>query len=331
MKAYDFGSINGQGVTRFRMEHPSGVHADVLDMGCTIHSLSMPDGGGKLRDMVQGLASPEAYRASGSHMGAVCGRFANRIAGARFSLGDEEHRLIANDGANCLHGGTDEFSYSVWHAETEGERLRFSLVSPCGAGGFPGELAITVLYELIDGPGLRITYEATATAPTVFSPTNHAYFALDDAADVSQTELFIGASSYIEVSPSLIPTGRILPVHGTAFDFSRAKALGAEMPPMGYDHCFALDGGGLRRAARARSPISGASLSVLTDRPGLQLYTANFLDEPMGKGGAHYRPRSSFCLETEAFPDAPNHENFPSAALLPGEAFHSVTAYMFGE
>jgi len=330
IRSFDFGhTARGERVTRFRLQNADGAYADVLDFGCTVQALCVRDRTGGLRDVVAGFDAVSGYEQSASYMGAVCGRVANRIAGARFTLAGREYRLIDNDGGNCLHGGGRGFSFGVWDARTDGDRLRLSRVSPDGEYGFPGTMQVELIYAFTDGGALEMTYTARSDQPTLYNPTNHCYFALDDEPDVSETLLWLAGERYIETDAALIPTGNILDVAGTPLDFTREKPVGRDIgqTPMGYDHCFLVDGEGMRLAARVRSERTGLLLEVWTDRPAIQLYTANFLNEKNGKGAKTYGKRSSFCLETETCPDAIHHPAFPRMTLSPGEEFVSRTAY----
>ena len=333
IKSFDFGTTrDGARVTRFRLGNARGEYADVLDFGCTVQSLRVRDGRSGLREVTAGFEDVSGYENSKSYMGAVCGRVANRIGGARFTLAGREHALIGDDGGSCLHGGGPAFSFGVWDAEPDGNSLRLSRISPAREYGFPGELRAQLTYELTDDGALWMTYRAKTDAPTLYNPTNHCYFTLDDAATVDDVLLWIDSGAYLETDAALIPTGRIIPAAGTPLDFTAEKPVGRDIAatPMGYDHCLLLGGGGMRLAARARSARSGVTLEVWTDRPAIQLYTGNFLDEPRGRGGKPYKKRSAFCLETQTCPDAIHHAHFPQATLLPGEEFASGSAYKFG-
>lgn len=332
IQAYDFGkTAEGARVTRFRLTNAEGAWADILDFGCTVQSLCVRERSGRLRDVVTGFDSVAGYESSASYMGAICGRVANRIAGARFVLDGREHRLIANDGENCLHGGGRAFSFGVWDAEIAGDSLRLSRVSPDGEYGFSGTLFAELIYRFTDEGALEMTYAATSDKPTPYNPTNHCYFALDSAPDVSDTRLRIDSARYLETDAALIPTGKILPVAGTPYDFIREKPIGRDIAatPGGYDTCFLVRGTGMRTAARAYSRASGIVLEVSTDMPAIQLYTANTLGERHGKDNKAYGRRSAFCLETEFCPDAVHHPAFSSGIVRPGERFTSRTVYAF--
>lgn len=332
IQAHDFGRTkDGARVTRFRLTNAQGAHVDVLDLGGTVQSLYVPQRGGALFEAVTGFDDPAGYEGSASYMGATCGRVANRIAGARFFLNGREHILPANDGPNTLHGGGRAFSFGLWEAEIDGARLCLFRTSPDGESGFPGTLRAGVAYEFTDDNALCMTFTGACDAPTLYNPCNHCYFHLDDAPDVSQTLLWIGADAYLEVDGALIPTGNILPVADTPLDFTREKPIGRDIAATraGYDHCWMLSGAGMRLVSRARSGQTGVALAVYTDRPALQFYSGNFLDEPRGRGGRSYGRRGAFCLETQTCPDAVHHPHFPSALLLPGEEFVSRSAYAF--
>lgn len=331
IRAYDFGfTLGGARVTRFRLTNARGAYADILDMGGTVQSLCVPARAG-LRETILGFDEAASYENSPSYMGATCARAANRIAGARFALGGAEYALVANDGPNSLHGGGPAFSFGVWEAECDGDRLHLARTSPHGEYGYPGTLRAGLAYELTDDNALVMTFTATTDRPTLYNPCNHCYFRLDDEADVMNTLLWIDSEAYLETDASLIPTGTISKVSGTALDFTKEKPIGRDIGalPWGYDHCLLLNGRGMRRVARVRSERTGFLLEVHTDRPALQLYTANFLNEPRGRGGRAYGKHSAFCLETESCPDAVHHPHFPGAVLMPGETFVSRSAYVF--
>ncbi|HWQ57539.1 MAG TPA: aldose epimerase family protein [Clostridia bacterium] len=332
IKAYDFGKTrDGRRVTRFRLENAKGAYADVLDFGCTVQSLCAFDGNGALRETTAGFDDVAGYEGSSAYMGAMCGRVANRIGGARFALAGGEYALVANDNGNSLHGGGPGFSFGIWDAEIDGNALRFARTSPDGEYGYPGTLRAELTYEYADDGALWMTYRASTDRPTLYNPTNHCYFTLDDASTVDDIRLWIDAGAYLETDSALIPTGTIIPAAGTPLDFAAEKPIGRDIgqTPMGYDHCLLLRDGGMRLAARARSELSGLTLEVWTDRPAIQLYTGNFLSEPHGRGGRPYGKRAAFCLETQTCPDAVHHAQFPQATLLPGEEFFSRSAYVF--
>ena len=305
----------------------------LLTLGAAIRSLTAPDAAGRPGAVHLSLPDGASYadRSRNPHLGASIGRYANRIAGARFTLDGREHELVANDGPNQLHGGPDGFDRHVWDLlDADGDErggtavLRFS--SPDGDEGFPGAVTATAAYEL-DGDVLRISYTATTDAPTVVNLTNHGYWNLDGAPTVDAHHLTIAADRYLPVDTAGIPTAGLVPVDGTPFDLRRRTALGPAMAahPPGFDHCFEVAGpvGTLRRAAVLDAPASGRWMSVLTDQPGVQLYTGNGLGPP-------FRPHGSVSLETQRFPDTPNRPELGSAVLRPDEPYGSVTELRFG-
>lgn len=311
---------------------------EIITYGAALRALSVPDREGRPTDVVLGFDRLEDYIVHDAHFGGTIGRFANRIAGGRFTLNGAEYALPVNDGAHHLHGGPDGFDRRVWTVERlEQNTVTLRLVSPDGEMGYPGAMEARVTYTLRDG-ALAIRYDAVSDRDTLCSLTNHAYFNLDghDSGDVLRQNLWLCASRYTPSDASLIPTGEIAPVADTPMDFTQPAALGARIgaafEPLrfagGYDHNYIVDA---PLCARAWSNQSGICLTVTTDRPGVQLYTGNFLgNTPAGKGGARYPKRGGFCLETQAFPDAPNHADFPSALLRAGERFESTTVYAFG-
>ncbi len=328
-----------QTVTAHRLENAAGWSVDLLDLGATVQALRVPDREGRLADVVLGFDDPEAYRGRHPYFGSFVGRFANRIGGASFLLQGRRVELVPNERGNQLHGGPEGFHARVFAVEPaqdpDGPALRFAWTSPDGDQGYPGELEVAVTYTLLPD-GLRMRVEATTDAPTLFNPTQHAYFNLAGAGDVREHELWIDADAITPVDEALIPTGELRPVAGTVFDFRTPRRIGERLdaPELaatrGYDHNYALRGEGLRRVARLREPGSGRVLEVETDRPGLQLYTGGGLHgRIVGKGGRKIARHGGVCLETQLWPDAPNQPSFPSALLEPGERFRSVTIFRF--
>lgn len=310
----------------------AGLRAEISELGGTVTRLWVPDREGRTADVVLGFDDLAAYLEPQPYLGALIGRYANRIGGARFALDGVVHRLVANEGPHQLHGGAGGFHAALWKASTEGPVLVLSLRSPAGDQGFPGALDVTVRYAITDDAGLRIDYRATSDAPTVVNLTHHGYFNLagHDAGDVRSHRLAIRAERFTPVGPDRIPTGELAAVGGTTLDFRREATIGARGGA--FDHNFVLDdpGTGVRLVARASEPVSGRVMEVLTDQPGLQLFTAGGFDGSLvGKGGARYGRFAGLCLETQHFPDAPNQPAFPSTVLRPGEAFTSTTIYRF--
>ena len=328
---------------RHRLE-ASGLRADILTLGGVIERLEVPDREGRFANVALGLPTPDGYAAQGPYFGALIGRYANRIARGRFALDGREYRLANNNGLNSLHGGARGFDKRIWDVVTADRRsLEISLVSPDGEEGYPGMLRVRVIYSVEEEGTLRIDYAAETDAATVVNLTNHSYWNLagEGSGTILGHELEISADSFTPVDSTLIPTGEILPVEGTPFDFRAPTPIGARIradhPQLrigqGYDHNWVLRGGaeaGVRRAARLREPASGRVLEVLTDQPGLQFYSGNLLDGTLaGPGGRLYRSGDGVALETQHFPDSPNRPGFPSTVLRPGEVFRSTTRLRF--
>ena len=315
----------------------------IITFGGALQSLRVPDRTGKPVDVLLGFDTLEPYRTHDKFLGALVGRYANRIGGAGFTLNGRTYSLAANDnGVNHLHGGPAGFHQRVWTPEDAGEdHLTLSLFSPDGEEGYPGNLTVRVAYTLT-GEGLTIRYQASSDGDTICNLTNHAYFNLSghDSGPVLDQSVQLLADRYTPTGPLSIPTGEIAPVEGTPMDLRRIAPIGARIGESfsqllqagGYDHNWIPNGrpGTLRPIARAASAATGISMEVLSTLPGVQFYTGNYLDGcPAGKGGAPYASRWGFCLETQFYPDSPNHENFPSCVLRAGEAFDHTAAFRF--
>lgn len=315
----------------------------IITFGGSLRSLRVPDRNGKSVDVLLGFDTLEAYRTHGKSLGALIGRFANRIGGARFTLNGTTYSLASNDhGVNHIHGGVLGYNQRVWTAEAVTDAsLTLSLFSPDGEEGYPGNLKVRVTYTLTE-EGLTIAYEAECDKDTVCNLTNHAYFNLSghDSGPVLDQTIQLLADRYTPSDAGSIPTGEIAAVDGTPMDLRQPTPIGAHIgeafPQLlqagGYDHNWVVNGdpGSLRPIARAFSPATGISMETLSTLPGVQFYTANFLTGcPAGKGGVTYDRRWGFCLETQFFPDSPNHENFPSCVLRAGKPFQSTTAFRF--
>jgi aldose 1-epimerase len=338
-----FGRLaDGTAVEIYTLKNASGLEARIMTYGAILVSLKVPDRNGVLADINLGFDSLPGYLGTHPYFGAVIGRYGNRIAKARFTLDGVEYRLPANNNGNTLHGGNKGFDKVVWQAgpvkTAHGTGVKLTYLSKDGEEGFPGNLAVTVVYTLTDANELEIRYEATTDKKTPVNLTNHAYWNLkgegrgDVLGHVLQIEA--GAITAVDSAANLIPTGEIVPAAGTPFDFTTPHAIGERIARVegGYDHNFVLKSGGgtLALAARVEEPESGRVLEIWTDQPGLQLYTGNFLDGTVvGKGGHAYGRHFAFCLETQHFPDSPNHPNFPSTILEPGQTFRSVTVHKF--
>ena len=343
-----FGAMpDGQVVERFTIVSPSGVSIAVLSYGGVIQSILLPDRRGELADVALGYDTLEEYRADRSYFGALVGRYANRIRGARFSLDGREYVLAANADGNQLHGGIRAFDKVVWSVEPmelHGDpALRLVHVSPDGDEGYPGTVQVEVVYAFTRDDALEVSYRAMTDAPTPINLTQHSYFNLAGAGagDILGHELELAASRFTPVDAALIPTGELRRVAGTPFDFSTPERIGAriDVPDEqlrlagGYDHNFVIDRAAsseLVLAARLTHRESGRGVDVHTTQPAIQFYSGNFLDGSVrGKGGVPHRYRSGLALETQHFPDSPNHPAFPSTILRPGETFSSRTVYQF--
>jgi aldose 1-epimerase len=313
----------------------------IITYGGIVVSLRTPDRYGKLADVVLGCDSVKEYVEQTAHFGGIIGRYANRIAHGSFQLDGQTYSIPKNDGDNALHGGIRGFDKMVWAAKQIPDGVELTYVSKDGEQGFPGTLTTTVRYTL-SGGALRMEYSATTDKDTVLNLTNHSYFNLKGQGngDVLGHVLKIDASRITPVDATLIPTGELKLVENTPFDFRTPHAIGeridADDPQLhlghGYDHNFVLDyeSGKLVEAAEVYEATTGRILRVLTTEPGVQLYTGNFLDGSIkGKEGRVYKRRYAFCLETQHFPDSPNHPSFPTTELKPGEKFHSVTMFEF--
>ncbi len=310
------------------------LQAEIITYGAAIRALRF-----KGIDVVLGYDHLEDYRTMPGYMGAVVGRYANRIADGRFTLNGEEHQLTRNEVARGghLHGGTVGVDKRIWHDRVrQGKQLKLTLDLADGEEGYPGNMTLAVTYEVIDN-ALRLTYTATTDRDTILNPSNHAYFNLNgfDGAPVTNHLLTLNASAYTPVNEKLIPTGELRSVAGTPFDFTRPKVFGEEigkhpdlLSTKGYDHNFVLDGEGFRHVATLVSPDTGIRMECHTDCPGMQICGGNYLNHPVGKGGP-MGIYQGLCLETQWFPDSPNHPEFPSTVLRAGETFTSVTEYRF--
>ena len=311
--------------------------------GAALVSLRTPDADGKLRDVVLGFDSVDAYEKHGKYIGATIGRFANRICGGSFTLNGEAYRLETNDAPNHLHGGYKGFDKRVWSSFPIQDGVGFRLTSPHLDGGYPGRMEAEVRYT-VTSSDLAIHYEAVSDRDTVCNLTNHSYFNLDghDGDTILNHMLKLYSQTYTPVSgPGCIPSGELSPVAGTPLDFRSFTMVGERIEQnheqlvfgRGYDHNWVVDGepGRLRQAAEAYSPSSGIHMRVDTTLPGIQFYTGNYLDGcPAGKCGAMYRRRGAFCLETQFYPDAPNQPGFPQPTLKKGETWSHATIYRFG-
>jgi aldose 1-epimerase len=336
-----FGQMpDGAVVTSFSLTNSNGLKATFIELGATLVSLEVPDRDGAFADIVLGYDSIESYVNHGSFFGCIAGRYANRIAKGKFTVDGIEYTLATNNAPNHLHGGNVGFDKALWtgvpFATDEGPSIRFTYLSKDGEEGYPGNLDCAVTYTLTNDNELKIVYQAKTDKATPVNLTHHSYFNLagHDTGSVLGTELMINANRYTPVDDTLIPTGELAPVFGTPFDFTTSHPIQDKFGevPGGYDLNYVLNKttGWIELAARAVDPKSGRVMEVLTTEPGIQLYTGNFLSGSVaGKNGATYPKNSGFCLETERFPDTPNHPNFPPAILRPGDVYSQVTIYRF--
>ena len=335
-----FGTLaDGTAVSCWTMENAHGLRAELLDYGATIRSVQVPNRAGRLIDVVLGYDDLAGYAGNPSFYGATIGRFGNRIGGAEFALNGKTYWLAKNNGENHLHGGLRGFDKYVWQGTEEPDGVRFTRVSLDGEEGYPGTLTVSVKFSW-QGDGLMLHYTAQCDQDTILNLTNHSYFNLNGHASGSALghRVTVDADFYLEADAASIPTGRKLSVKGTPMDFTEEKTLGldigADFTPLtdccGYDQCYVIRDSGLRHATWAVGPETGIRMEVLTTLPGVHLYTANFLAPvTAGKDGAHYAARDAVCFETEDFPDAPNHPNFPDTTLLPDKPYSSTTIYRF--
>ena len=337
-------TIDGKSVLLYTLKNKAGAAVGITNYGARVVTLVVPDKNNKPTDVVLGYDKISSYQKKGEpFFGAIIGRYGNRIANGEFTLDGKTFQLQKNDGKNTLHGGTDGFYAKVWDAkQTDAQHLTLTYVSKDGEAGYPGKLDVTVNYSLSDDNALKIDYSATTDQTTVVNLTNHAYFNLDGEGSktILDHELFIDAKTITPVDSTLIPTGQLQAVAGTAFDFNQSKTIGRNIKDIdpqlafgkGYDHNFVLNSHDAAKAvARVKSPVTGITMEVYTSEPGLQFYSGNFLTgkDQDGKGGKSYGYRSAFCLETQHFPDAPNHPNFASTVLKPGAVYTSTTTYKF--
>jgi aldose 1-epimerase len=339
---------NGAAVDLYTLGKETGLRAQVITYGGTIVRIEIPDRKGIRDNVVLALPSLAEYVAQDSYLGALIGRFANRIGGASFVLDGSEYHLSKNDSDSCLHGGRTGFDKAIWRvidwADDPEPRLTLRHSSPDGDQGFPGAVVLEVTYVVSEENTLRIDYRAETDRPTVVNFTNHAYFNLGGraSADILEHEVMVAAERFTPVDDRLIPTGETRDVASTPFDFRKPHLIGARIgrrdeqlnAALGYDHNFVLRPsltGELRLAARARDPRSGRVLEVHTTEPGLQFYSGNHLDGTLrGPTGGVYGRHTGFCLETQHFPDSPNQPAFPGTVLRAGERFASTTEYRFG-
>jgi len=335
----------GRLIDLYTLKNASGMEADITNFGAIVQALKVPGRDGQVADVVLGFGKLADYEKPNPYFGAIVGRYGNRIARGRFTLNGVEYKLALNDGQNSLHGGLKGFNHVVWQARVvpgADPALELTYVSKDGEEGYPGNLTVKVTYTLTPANELRIDYSLATDKDTVANVTNHSYFNLagQGQGDILGHVLQLYASKFTPVDATLIPTGELKAVARTPFDFLQATSIGARIDASdeqlkrgkGYDHNWVVDGepGTLRPAARVSEPNSGRVLEVLTTEPGVQFYTGNFLDGTLtGKGGKVYQRRYGFCLETQHFPDSPNHPAFPTTVVKAGAEYKSTTVFRF--
>jgi aldose 1-epimerase len=342
VKKNSFGKLpDGTEIQQFTLRNGQGAVAKVITYGATLTELWIPGKSGKNADVVLGFDNLAGYLTDHPYFGATVGRYANRIAKGQFSLDGRQYSLFINNGPNSLHGGKIGFNRRVWKAEpvalAHGAAVKFTCISEDNEEGYPGRLTVRVTYELSDENALKITYAASTDKPTVVNLTNHSYFNLSGAGsgDILKEVLQLDADRYTPVDSTLIPTGELKSVEGTPFDFRKPTAIGeryAQVPGTGgYDHNFVLNGeaGSLRKSGELYDPVSGRQMELWTTEPGVQIYMAIGLNGAIKGIGGAYRQFGALCLETQHFPDSPNHPNFPATVVRPGNDYQSETIYKF--
>jgi aldose 1-epimerase len=340
--------FQGKPIEVITLKNANGMEVKAMSYGAIITSLKVPDRAGAFADVVLGFDKLEQYWADPPHpyFGAIVGRYGNRIANGAFTLDGKKYTLVKNNGPNHLHGGTKGFDKVLWTVATknapEGASAIFTYTSPDGEEGYPGTLTSRVTYTLTDKNALIVDYHATTDKPTILNLTQHSYFNLagEGSGDILGHEVMLNADRYVSIDATSIPLGPLAPVAGTPFDFRQPTAIGARINQdhlqlkngKGYDHNWVLNrkGPGPQLAARVTDPKSGRIMEIATTEPGVQFYTGNFLDGTIkGKSGHVYGHRTGFCLETQHYPDSPNHKSFPTSELRPGKAYESRTIFTF--
>jgi aldose 1-epimerase len=335
--------VDGRKVELFMLENNNGIKVYITNFGARIVALCTPDRNGKPADIVLGFNNIDDYINERMYLGCIAGRYANRIDKGKFSLDGKEYTLFLNDGNNTLHGGNKGFDKKVWEAQQEGNSVILTYLSPDGEEGYPGNLTVKKIYTLTDNNELKMEYEATTDKPTVINLTNHSYFNLKGEGDTTVLDhyLMANASYFTPVNSELIPTGEIKPVAGTPFDFTTGKQIGKDINMAdqqlafgkGYDHNWILNkdtAGTLALAVKVWEETTGRVLEIYTTEPAFQFYSGNFMDGSVkGKSGRPYYRRSALAIEPQHYPDSPNHPNFPSTELKPGEKYRQLSVFKF--
>ena len=343
MKQRSFGTgKNGEAATLYTFENKNGMVMEVSDFGATLYSLIVPDKENNPCDVVLGYDNPDGYMGpSGTGFGATIGRNGNRIGKARFVLNGKTYELDKNNNGNNLHSGLDYYHHRMWAVkETTENSITFSLHSPDGDQGYPGTFDVDVTYTLTEDNALQIDYYGVPQADTIVNMTNHSYFNLNGHASGSivEQEVWVDADAFTATDSELIPTGEIVPVEGTPMDFRTKKKIGRDIGENyealvfggGYDHNWCLNTNGkFAKVIEMSSDVSGITMEVYTDLPGVQIYSGNYLSEEKGKDGIVYHQRQGICFETQHYPDAINHDNFPSPVVKAGEEYRTRTVYKF--
>jgi len=343
MQQRSFGkNTKGEAATLYTFENKNGVVMEVSDFGATLYSLLVPDKDGNLCDVVLGYDDPIGYEGpSGTFFGATVGRNANRICKGKFTLNGKEYQLDINNASNNLHSGLDFYSFRIWNVkETTENSITFSLHSPDGDQGYPGALNIDVKYTLTEDNAVQIDYYGVPEEDTIINMTNHSYFNLNGHASgpITNHLIWVDADAFTRADEESIPTGEITPVEGTPMDFRVKKEVGRDIDAdyealifgKGYDHNWCLNNSGkFAKVAELNADISGITLEVYTDLPGVQVYTANFVENEVGKQGIVYNKRQGICFETQYYPDAINHDNFEGPVCKAGEVYKTTTVYKF--
>ena len=344
----EFGVIDNKIIELYTLTNNNNLELNVTNYGCIVTSIKMPDKTGKIKDIVLGFNDLESYLNDNPYFGCIVGRYGNRIANGKFSLNGNEYTLTQNEGANNLHGGIKGFNKKIWDAtEIKNDTsvgIEFKYISKDGEEGFPGNLAITVIYTINDNNEFKIDYKATTDKETICNLTHHSYFNLsgESSGTILDHQIMINANKYTPIGSDLITTGELADVTGTPFDFRTLTTIGNHINDDntqlkyagGYDHNWVIDrlegSKELLLAATVKDPKSGRKMDVLTTEPGIQFYSGNFLDGTLiGKSGLKYQFRSGLCLESQHFPDSPNKPRFPSTTLKPDQTYTTTTIYKF--